>query len=85
MPEINSPTDILMFIKSVGEFLLFTVVFKYIIVHWIAEQLVRIFKYFFVRSKREVAIWIHYRNQAMNKGHKHDTPIDCEDEWCRII
>lgn len=39
----------------------------------------------FIKTQREAAIWLHYRNKAHNKGHQHKNPIICEDDRCRII
>jgi hypothetical protein len=38
-----------------------------------------------VKTERDMAIWVHYHNQAMNRGHHQDTPIDCEEDRCNIV
>lgn len=85
MPDINSFKDLIDLVVKLGEFLFFTVIIKYIVLKWVAERLLTMFKRFFVTTERAAAIWMHYVNQALNKGHRHDTPIDCEDDRCRIV
>lgn len=63
MPDFNSIHGLSDLIKTTIEFLVGTVVIKYIIVKWVAEQIKKLFVIIFVRSKREVAIWLHYENK----------------------
>lgn len=49
------------------------------------NKLVALLKKKLVKTERDMAIWIHYQNQAMNKGHHDDTPIDCEEGGCSIV
>ena len=42
-------------------------------------------KKFFIKTHREAAIWLHYRNKAHNKGHQHKNPIICDDDRCKLI
>lgn len=44
---------------------------------WIVKRL--------VRTERDLAIWLHYRNKAMRKGHVHDSPLECNDGRCLLI
>ncbi len=43
------------------------------------------FRHRLIRSQREAAIWLHYRNKAHDKGHQHKNPIICKDDKCRFI
>jgi hypothetical protein len=72
-------------IFNVIEFLVVTVFFKYILLRWVAEKLAKYFQQFFVRTERETAIWLHYRNRALGIGHQHKTPIRCSEGLCRIV
>ena len=73
------------FISTAIEFLFVTIIFKVIIVRWLAEQLLKIFKKFFVKTNRDIAIWIHYYNRALNKGHQHKTPVICDEGGCSLV
>lgn len=53
------------------EFFVGTIVIKYLIVKWIAELTRRMFAWMFVRSRREVAIWLHYRNLRHRQKGKY--------------
>lgn len=72
-------------LKTAIDFVIFTVLVKYVIGRWLAEWFVKIFKKVFVKSQRETAIWLHYRNRALHKGHRHKTPLECEDGGCVLI
>lgn len=36
-------------------------------------------------TERELAIWLHYKNKAMNHGHSHKKLSECDDGLCQII
>lgn len=57
-----------------------TMLFKKYALH----PLFNYFKKHFLRTEREVAIWLHYRNKAINKGHNHDL-MKCDDGQCTKI
>lgn len=57
-------------VSSAIEFILFTVIVKYIIGKWIAEQILKLFKRYVLRTESDVAKWLHYRNKALHKGDK---------------
>lgn len=71
--------------STVFDFIVFTVIFKVIIVRWFADQLMKVFKKVFVRSKREIAIWNHYYNRASGNGHKKKHPSECTEEGCSLV
>lgn len=58
-------------LKSITDFLVTAVIIKYIVAHWIADRLISIFKKVFITSERDIAIWLHFKNKALNKSHKH--------------
>lgn len=70
---------------KISEFLFVSVIFKYIILKWVAEQIIRFSKWMLVRTERETAIWTHYRSRALEQGHKSNSPIDCDEGKCIII
>lgn len=72
-------------LKTAFEFVVVTIFIKQIMGRWLADKITRVFQKFFVKSRREAAIWLHYRNKALNKGHTHKTPIRCEDDACKIF
>lgn len=78
---IDSIATIGSFLLKAIEFFFFTIVVKYIVVRWIAEKTKKYFVKFFVVSEREVAIWMHYRNKAMDAGHT-DPIHKCDDGRC---
>jgi len=45
----------------------------------------KVLKKHFVKTEREFAIWMHYKNKALNKGHNHKRIEDCDDGKCLII
>lgn len=50
-------------IKDVIDFLVVTVLFKAVIVHWLGNLIMRAFQFLFVRTEREVALWNKYRTR----------------------
>lgn len=75
------------------EFIIIYVIFRGIFSKWLGAYFV---KYFFdpinrwikrrlIKTERDVAIYIHYRNKAMHKGHQHKDPIICNDDRCILL
>lgn len=65
------------------EWFIVAVVFKFIILKWVAEKTKAIFKLLLIRTARDMAIWLHFMNKAMNKGHQHPQP-KCDDGQCKF-
>lgn len=82
----NSPSEI---IEFVFVFVIIRGVFsKWLgskIVKYIFKPLAKIIKHRLIKSERDVAIWLHYRNKALKKGHHHDDPIACNDGKCILL
>lgn len=60
------------------------VIYKVIIAHWIADQIMTWAKKKLIKSKRQLALWIHFRDKAMNRGHKEDPQL-CFDGLCKEV
>ena len=52
---------------------------------YVFNPILKWLKSLLVRTERETAIWIHHKNRRDKTGHKHRSPIECEDGQCRII
>jgi hypothetical protein len=52
------------------DFLVVTVLLRGIFAHWLSGLLLKLFKYLFIKTEREVALYIHYRNRASGKSKK---------------
>jgi hypothetical protein len=65
--------------KFVFDFLIVTVVFKLIVGHWIAQQIIR---WVTKESSRNLAIWQHWLANAKGQGHAIDSVLDCNDGAC---
>lgn len=72
-------------LEAAVTFLIFTIIVKYILVRWIADQLKKAFLYYYVRSSKEMALWLHHVNRGLNRGHHHRSPLKCKDGRCVII
>lgn len=70
---------------QIAEFLLVTVLFKYIILRWIAEKLGKFLKSQLVRTRVHVVYWIHYREKALGHGHQYASPEVCRDGVCKTM
>ena len=74
--------------KNGLNFLIFTVLVKYIITKWLADKTIKSFNFlfvkFFIKTKEEMAIWLHYLNKHVDKNHTHST-IECPDGQCKIV
>lgn len=71
-------------LKTVAEFFIFYVLVRGVIAYWLAKQVRKHGRRYLLRTQREIAIWLHFRNKQLNKGHqcKFD---ECEDELCKIV
>lgn len=47
-----------------AEWFFTVIIVKYLIVHWIGEQVLRIFRRVFVKTEEEMIVWRYYRNKA---------------------
>lgn len=77
--------QVIEFLQDGLNFLFLTIIVKYIVVRWIAEQFVKVFGKLFVKSDREAAIWEHHRYRALQEGHAPKNPSSCIDGNCKII
>lgn len=77
--------NIIDFAQSLAEFFVFTILIKYVITKWIAQQFVSFFARLFVKTEREEAIWKHYQDKALRNGHKKKTPIKCDEGLCVLL
>ncbi len=60
------------------------------VVVWLTNPLVRylqrVFKRNFLRTERQMALWLHYANVAIDKDHHHHSKLKkCEVGKCRFI
>lgn len=77
---------------TIVEFFVVWVIWRGIVVRWFSEIIRKHamepsgkwLRKYVIRSQREMAIWLHYRNKALNKGHQCRL-MECDDEWCRLI
>jgi hypothetical protein len=72
-------------IQSIGDFLIFTVFIKFIIVHWIGERTYDFLKKLFTKTPRTNAIWTHYQSRALGEGHESDDVLACGQERCQVF
>lgn len=73
------------FIKNAIEFVIGTVIVKMIIGHWMANQIMRYSKKWFMATERHMAIWSHYQLRAAGQGHGHANILNCEQDSCAVL
>lgn len=73
------------YVRSVLDFLVFTIVIKMIIGHWIADRIVDASKAWFATTDRKQAIWLHYQARATGNGHNNDDVLTCGQEHCQVF
>lgn len=39
----------------------------------------------FIKTDRDIFIWMHYRNRAAKHGHRHKNVNNCNDGACRLL
>lgn len=71
--------------KFLFEFLVMGVIVKYIIVHWVAQKMLALFKFFLLKTQRHVIYWAHFHEKAIGKTHQYATPEECRDGICRTF
>lgn len=70
-------------LKNVVVVAFITVVIKYIVVQWFADQLGHFMHWLLVKTERDIIIWTHYQKHVMRNGHKPKTPGACQDDKCQ--
>ena len=73
------------FIISAGEFLVFTVILKVIIAHWLADHIIAYSKVWMSQTERNLAIWTHYQDRAFGHGHNSESVLDCGQGKCQVF
>lgn len=73
------------FIKSLFEFVVFTVIVKIIVGHWLAEQIMKYSKRWFATTERNMAIWTHYQLRAAEAGHAARNVLNCVEGNCSVF
>lgn len=57
------------------------ILYKAIFAHWAADQIMKWGKRRLIKSKEQLALWFHFRDQAMRHGHIVDPGV-CMDGLC---
>lgn len=70
---------------NLAEFIIFTVIIKMIVGHWMARQIVKYSKVWFATTERKWAIWEHYQHQARGNGHRPKSVLDCTQDSCVVF
>lgn len=73
-------------------YIIIYVIFRGIFSKWLAgkfvdvlfEPIVDFFKKRLIKTERDVAIWMHYKNKARHQGHNHN-PHECRDGRCILL
>lgn len=76
------------FIVKVWDFaynFFFIGVIGYLLKKILADQLMKYGRQWIGKTDRNTAIWWHYQEQALGKGHDSDDVLDCEQERCRVF
>lgn len=74
------------YLNDIAEFVLFTVVLKMIVAHWLADKLVHVGSIWFGRAGgRAQAIWSHYQLRALGEGHRIRDITHCRDGGCATL
>lgn len=45
----------------------------------------RILKLVFIRTKKDLIIWTHYKSHGAKQGHTPKTPVECQDGDCSTV
>lgn len=73
------------FMQQLFEFIFITVILKAIIVHALADYIMKYSEKWFKGSERHMAIWMHYKHRAQGVGHGHKHVLDCSEGQCAIL
>ena len=73
------------FIAQLVEFIFVTVIFKAIIVHALANYILKYGEKWFKMSERHMTIWAHYQAQAYGLNHSTKSVKHCSEGKCAII
>lgn len=68
----------------IWEWVIIGILYKAIFAHWAASMLMKWGKRRIIQSKEQLALWFHFRDRAMNRGHQLDPDV-CMDGLCGEI
>jgi hypothetical protein len=71
-------------INNLVDFLLISVLAR-VLIDILSRAGERYIKLLFIRTRRELIIWTHYKYKAAKEGHMPKTPIECRDDKCAEI
>lgn len=60
-------------------------VIGYLLKKTIADQIMKYGHMLITKTERNTAIWRHYNNQALGKGHDSKDVLDCDQDHCYIF
>ena len=66
----------------IWEWVIIAILYKAIAVHFIAKWLLKWGKKNLIKTKAQIALYHHYRDRAMKRGHMSDPEI-CTDGMCK--
>lgn len=68
----------------IWEWVIVAILYKAIAVHFMAKWLLSWGKKHLVKTRDQIALYHHYRDRAMKRGHRSDPSI-CADGMCREV
>lgn len=66
----------------IWEWVIIGIVYKALVAHYIGGWIVKWSKKKLLSTKEQVALWFHYRDRAMGKGHEEDPEVCLEEGLC---
>ena len=65
----------------IWEWVIIGILYKAIFAHWAADMIMKWSKRRLIQTKEQLALWFHFRDKAMRRGHDAD-PLICLDGLC---
>jgi len=65
----------------IWEWVIIGILYKAIFAHWAADMIMKWSKKQLIQTKEQLALWFHFRDKAMNRGHAAE-PSKCVDGLC---
>jgi len=58
---------------------------NYALIHFVFKLSKRLVKKYFIKSKHDLAVWVHHLDHARQRGHAAETVEQCQDGLCTAI
>lgn len=60
-------------------------VFFFLLIHWLADLIKPKLAKVLIKTRYDLATWVHYTDRCTSSKHRDKTPYVCQDDLCNTI